>query len=85
MMHAKNKSISIAVLLGLITTFATGCYYYDRDDHWRYSRYRDGHYDSRYDRDRDRRYSRYDWDRDREWSYDRDRYSANPSRYHYND
>jgi hypothetical protein len=41
-------------------------YYYDRDDHWRYSRYRDGRYDSRYDRDHDRRYSRYDWDRDRD-------------------
>ena len=58
--------------------------HYDRDDRWRYSRYRDGRYDSRYDRDRDRRYSRYDWDRDRDWSYDRDRYSANPSRNHYN-
>jgi hypothetical protein len=82
MTHAKNKSIAIEALLGLIITFATGCYY-DRDDHWRYSRYRDGRYDSRYDRDR--RYSRYDWDRDRDWRYDRDRYSANPSRNYYND
>jgi len=83
MTHAKNKSIAIGALLGLITTFATGCYYYDRDDHRRYSHFRDGRYDSRYDRDR--RYSRYDWDRDRDWLYDRDRYSANPFRNHYND
>ncbi len=72
MTQAKNKSIAIGALLGLITAFAAGCYYYDRDDRWRYSRYRDGRYDSRYDRDRD-------------WSYDRDRYSANPSRNNYND
>ena len=85
MTQAKNKSIAIGALLGLITTFAAGCYYYDRDDRWRYSRYRDRRYDSRYDRDRDRRYSRYDWDRDRDWSYDRGRYSANPSRNNYND
>ena len=72
MTQAKNKSGAIGSLLGLITTFAAGCYYYARDDRWRYSRYQDGRYDSR-------RYSRYDWDRDR------DRYSANPSRNDYND
>ena len=38
MTHAKNKSIAIGALLGLITTFATGCYSYDQDDHGRYSR-----------------------------------------------
>ncbi len=54
MTQANNKSIAVGILLGLITTFATGCYYYDRDDNWRNSRYRDGRYDSRYDRDRDR-------------------------------
>ena len=84
MTHAKNKSMAIGALLRSDYHLRNRMYY-DRDDHWRYSRYRDGRYDSRYDRDHDRRYSRYDWDRDRDWRYDRDRYSANPSRNHYND
>ncbi len=65
MTHAKNKSMAIGALLGSDYHLRNRGCYYDRDDHWRYSRYRDGRYDSRYDRDRDRRYSRYDWDRER--------------------
>jgi hypothetical protein len=84
MMRAMHKSLAFAGLLGLAMTLASGCYYYDHDDHWRYGR----HY--RYDRYRDG-YSRYDRDRDSHWRWDRDRYynyssrQSDPMRYHYND
>lgn len=87
MMRAKHRSLAIAGLLGLAMTLASGCYYYDHDDHWRHGRYYDHHY--RYDYYRDGRYSRYDWDRDHYWH--RDRYynyssrQSDPMRYHYND
>lgn len=81
-MRAKHKSLAIAGLLGVAMTLASGCYYYDHDDHWRHGRY------YRYDRDYDRNYSGYDWDRDHHWRWDRDRYSyrqSDPLRNHYND
>jgi hypothetical protein len=83
--HGSSTTTKSCRFLMMVKSIFRSRQHYDRDDRWRYSRYRDGRYDSRYDRDRDRRYSRYDWDRDRDWSYDRDRYSANPSRNHYND
>jgi hypothetical protein len=90
MMRAKHKSLALAGLLGLAMTLASGCYYYDHDDHWRYGRRYDDRY-YRYDRYRDGYYSRYDRDRDYRWGWDRDRYynyssrQSNPMRDHYND
>lgn len=80
MIRTKHKSLALAALLGLTMTLASGCYYYDHDDHWhhgRYDRYDDGYY-SRYDRDRD-----HYWDRDRYYSYSS--HQSDPMRYHYND
>lgn len=88
MMRARNKALALAALLGLALTLASGCYYYDHDDHWRYGRYHHHYERYDYDGDHDRHYSRYDWDRDHHWRWDRDRYSyrqGDPLRNHYND
>ena len=70
--HGSSITTKSCRFLMMVKSIFRSRQHYDRDDRWRYSRYRDGRYDSRYDRNRD-------------WSYDRDRYSANPSRNHYND
>ena len=70
-----ESMVATTIMTALLSMLAAGCYYYDRDD---YERYADRRYSYRYDRERDRDYSRYRDDRyyDRRYGQDR-RYSRN--------
>jgi hypothetical protein len=66
MTWVKVKSVVATTLMtAMLSMLAAGCYSYDRDD---YDRYADRRYSYRYDRERDRDYSRY---RDRDLRDDR--------------